>query len=58
MRELQLTLPVGQTYLKPGVSILAMDRFAEAQSDTAYARNMQQAKKVLFLDFQPKRKTA
>ena len=58
LRELQLALPEGQTYLKPGVSILAMDRFAEAQSDTEYARNMQQAKKVLFLGFQPKRKTA
>ena len=58
LRELQLALPEGQTYLKPGVSILALDHFAEAQSDTEYARHMQQAKKVLFLGFQPKRKTA
>ena len=58
LRELQLALPEGQTYLKPGVSILALDHFAEAQSDTEYARHMQQAKKVLFLSFQPKRKTA
>ena len=58
LRELQLALPEGQTYLKPGVSILALDHFAQAQSDTEYARRMQQAKKVLFLGFQPNRKTA
>ena len=58
LRELILALPKGQTYLKPGESILALDHFAEAQSDTEYARRMQQAKKVLFLGFQPNRKTA
>ena len=58
LRELILALPEDHTYLKPGLSVLALDRFAQAQSDTEYARYMQQAKKILFLGFQPKRKTA
>ena len=58
LRELQSALPEGQSYLKPGLSVPALDQFAQAQSDTEYARSMQEAKKLLFLGFQPKRKTA
>jgi hypothetical protein len=53
-----LALPEGQSCLRPGVTISALDRFAQSQSDTESARHMQDAKRLLFLSFQPKRKTA
>lgn len=58
LRELTSALPEGQSYLKPAVSIQALDQFARTQSDTECARHMQVAKALLFLSFQPKRKTA
>ena len=57
LRELTSALPDGQSYLKPGVRIEVLDQFAQAQSDTESARQMQDAKRLLFLSFQPKRKT-
>ena len=58
LRELTSALPEGQSFLKPGVSIQALDQFALSQSDTECARHMQAAKALLFLSFEPKRKTA
>ena len=58
LRELTSALPDGESYLKLGVSIKAMDQFAQTHSDTECARRMQEAKRVLFLSFEPKRKTA
>ena len=58
LRELTSALPEGQSYLKPAVSIRALDQFARTQSDTECACHMQVAKALLFLSFQPKRKIA
>lgn len=58
LRELSSALPEGQSYLKPALSISALDRIAQAHSDTESARRMQAAKRTLFLGFQPKRKSA
>ena len=45
-------------YLKPGVTLRLLERIAKAESDTDAARQMQEAKRKLFLDFQPARRTA
>jgi hypothetical protein len=58
LRELTSVQAADQSYLKPGVSVQALDQFALAQSDTECARPMQAAKRLLFLSFQPKSKTA
>jgi transposase InsO family protein len=58
LRELSSALPPDQSYLKPGLNIEALDQFAKTHSDTESARHMQEAKRRLFLSFQPKRKTA
>lgn len=58
LRELTSALPEGHRYLKPAVSIQALHQFARTQSDTECARHMQAAKALLFLSFQPNRKTA
>jgi transposase InsO family protein len=63
LRRLELSLPPGQSFLKPEVSIEGLDRMAQARSDTEAARAMQQAKRKLFLGFHQKqnsgeRKTA
>ncbi|HSS65763.1 MAG TPA: integrase [Gammaproteobacteria bacterium] len=44
-------LPQAADYLKPGQTIGALQRLASAQSDTAAARRMQQAKSKLFARF-------
>jgi transposase InsO family protein len=44
-------LPQAAGYLKPGQTIEALQRLASAQSDTAAARRMQQAKQKLFARF-------
>ena len=44
-------LPQAAGYLKPGQTIDALDRIAQAESDTAAARRMQQAKSKLFAAF-------
>ena len=48
-------LPKAARYLKPGQSLRAIGRIAQAQSDTAAARQMQQAKRKLFAGFQPEK---
>ena len=62
LRKLQQALPPDQSYLNPEVSIESLDRIANALSDNESARAMQEAKRKLFLGFQPKqtkeRKTA
>ena len=47
LRGLTSTLPEGQSYLKPAVSIQASDQFARTQSDTECARHRQAAKVLL-----------
>jgi len=44
-------LPKAAKYLKPGQTIEALERIAKAESDTAAARKMQQAKRKLFASF-------
>ena len=44
-------LPQAARYLKPGQTIGALERIAKAESDTAAARRMQQAKQKLFASF-------
>jgi hypothetical protein len=58
LRELSLALPEGQSYLKPALNMQALDQLAQAHSDTAAARQMQEAKHKLFVGFRQERKTA
>jgi transposase InsO family protein len=58
LRELCQTWPQGQSYLKPALSIAALDQMAQSHSDTESARRMQEAKRKLFLGFRPERKSA
>jgi transposase InsO family protein len=58
LRELCQAWPEGQSYLKPTLSTIALDRMAQAHSDTESARRMQEAKRNLFLGFRPERKSA
>jgi len=51
-------LPHAARYLKPGQSLRALARIAQAESDTTAARTMQQAKRKLFASFQQGKKTA
>ena len=46
-------LPEAASYLKPGHTLEALGRIAQAESDTAAARRMQQAKHKLFASFPP-----
>ena len=46
-------LPEAASYLKPGHTLEALGRIAQAESDTAAARRMQQAKHKLFASFTP-----
>lgn len=58
LRTLEQALPPGQSYLKPTVTLHALDQIANAHSDTESARRMQAAKSKLFLGFRQERKTA
>lgn len=58
LRGLSRALPEGHSYLKPALSIPALDQLAQAHSDTAAARQMQEAKRKLFLGFRQERRTA
>jgi transposase InsO family protein len=62
LRKLEKALPPGQTYLKPEAGIESLDRIANSLTDNQSAQAMQEAKRKLFLGFQPKqtggRKTA
>lgn len=51
-------LPRPGQYLKAGVTMKALDSFAKSESDTTAARRMQEAKRKLFLEFQPGRSAA
>lgn len=53
--ELFRELPQNESYLRPHVAIAELDRFAQAQSDTEAALDMQRAKRKLFQSFHPKR---
>ena len=46
-------LPEAASYLKPGHTLEALGRIAQAESDTAAARRMQQTKHKLFASFTP-----
>jgi transposase InsO family protein len=52
--ELFRELPQSESYLRPHVAIAELDRFAQAQSDTEAALDMQRAKRKLFQSFHPK----
>jgi transposase InsO family protein len=59
LRELERGLPEGQPrYLKPTLSLPALDLIAKLHSDTEAAQLMQAAKRKLFLGFRQERKTA
>jgi transposase InsO family protein len=58
LRELSHALPAAKSYLKPELSIESLDRIAAAHSDTESARQMQEAKRKLFLAFRQERKSA
>jgi len=51
-------LPEAATYLKPGQSLQAISRIAGTESDTEAARRMQEAKRKLFVSFQPEKRSA
>jgi transposase InsO family protein len=51
LRTLEQAAPEGHSYLKPGFSIVSLDKIAAAHSDTEAARQMQKAKCNLFLGF-------
>jgi hypothetical protein len=51
---LKKALPPGQTYFKPKVSIESLDRIANPLSDNQSVQAKQDAKRKLFLGFQPK----
>jgi len=44
-------LPQAASYLEPGQTLEALGRIAKAESDTAAALRMQQAKRKLFASF-------
>jgi len=58
LHELSRALPKGSSYLKPELSIQSLDRIAAAHSDTESAKEMQEAKRKLFLTFRQERKSA
>ena len=58
LRELSCAWPTTKSYLKPELSIESLDRIAAAHSDTESARQMQEAKRKLFLAFRQERKSA
>ena len=58
LRELSPGSPDQTSYLKPSLSITALDQVAQAHSDTESASHMQAAKRKLFLAFRQERKSA
>ncbi len=55
--ELFRELPGRENYLRPPVTLVELDRFAQTQSDTEAALSMQRAKRKLLQSFQPKGST-
>jgi transposase InsO family protein len=58
LRELSRAWPAAKSYLKPELSIESLDRIAAAHSDTESARQMQEAKRKLFIAFRQERQSA
>ena len=56
--EIFSKLPKASKYLKRGQTMEALNQIAKSESDTAAARRMQEAKRKLFLDILPARRTA
>ena len=56
--EVLSQLSDASNYLKPGVTLSSLHHIAKAASDTDAARHMQEAKRKLFQDFLPARRTA
>ena len=56
--EVFVKLPNAGRYLKPGQSLHALKLKARAQSDTESVRRMQEAKRALFAELNPGRKSA
>jgi len=56
--EVFVKLPNAGRYLKPGQSLRALKLKAGAESDTESARRMQEAKRALFAELNPGRKSA
>jgi transposase InsO family protein len=52
--ELFQQLPHCESYLRPHITLMELDCFAQAQSDTEAALDMQRAKRKLFQSFHPK----
>ena len=50
--ELLGELPRSEDFLRPGVTLAELERFAQTQSDTEAALAMQRAKRQLFAQFQ------
>ncbi len=53
--ELFRESPRCESFLRPGVTLAELERFAQTQSDTEAALAMQRAKRKLFASFQPDR---
>ena len=51
-------LPQAKSYLQPGSTLAALARVASAESDTACARRLQEAKRQLFDGFREQRRSA
>ena len=56
--EVYQKLPNASRYLKPGQTVEALKKKAGAESDTDAAKRMQQAKRVLFADLFPVKRSA
>jgi transposase InsO family protein len=52
--ELFREVPHCESYLRPNVTLAELERFAQAQTDTEAAPEMQRAKRKLFQSFQPR----
>ncbi|HTX38886.1 MAG TPA: hypothetical protein VME43_27870, partial [Bryobacteraceae bacterium] len=50
--ELFRELPECESFLRPGVTLAELERFAQRQSDTEAALAMQSAKRQLFVSIQ------
>jgi hypothetical protein len=51
-------LPNAGRYLKAGVTLRSLTKKAREESDTEAARRMQQAKRILFVDLFPIKRSA
>jgi transposase InsO family protein len=56
--EVYRNLPQASRYLKPGQTLRMLDQKAREESDTEAAKRMQQAKRILFTDLFPVKRSA